>query len=537
MKKENQMNMLEEETNLKDFEREVEEELFEGNAAKKDAISSRFFEIALKKVQQKKWKEVEGLVGKTEEHSLNRLCTAEASEKTKNLQGEASGRYIMKLKEMSAANGILEMVIGSEMEKIKSEKAVQANNEKCVEKGSVAGPSSTTEWENQGQVWSSRKLLDPQSGAFGVLKVKLYTEYSPPLLLLIEHNCTERQKYIELFPATNIPHPIKTVTFRTVSGAPTRLTAAPRPLYSSFAEDEEAAYASGVGGQQYYNDQYEGRQSKYGRDWGEPTRLMLKNVSDCLRNVLRKAKQVKDNWMDASLLPPTPADSAGDISDEPVRKSRRKEYSYALLLAYQGKKYNGMQLCIGLNQCMRPLFYELGVCDVNVQYWQYLVQKDFPTIEGELFKAMAKCGYICENDVFSPVRFAFQRAARTDRSVSAARQMCSMRLAPENHEYFLKTATDKLNAHLPEEIRVLGVRRAIRSFKAHKNCDKRTYSYTLPTYAFARANELTNSGFRMSETSMAELNDLLALYKGTHNFFNYTSGRRVFNSAVNNIIQ
>ncbi|KAM3728469.1 Heterogeneous nuclear ribonucleoprotein [Dirofilaria immitis] len=79
-------------------------------------------------------------------------------------------------------------------------------------------------------------------------------------------------RYIELFPATSIPHPIKTVTFRTVSGTPTRLTTAPRPLYSSFAEDEEASYATGVGGQQYYNDQYEGRQSKYGRDWGEPTR-------------------------------------------------------------------------------------------------------------------------------------------------------------------------------------------------------------------------------------------------------------------------
>lgn len=39
--------------------------------------------------------------------------------------------------------------------------------------------------------------------------------------------------------------------------------------------------------------------------------------------------------------------------------------------------------------------------------------------------------------------------------------MCSMRLAPENHEYFLKTASDKLNAHLPEEIRVLGIRQAI----------------------------------------------------------------------------
>ncbi|KAK6114391.1 RNA recognition motif family protein [Brugia pahangi] len=79
-------------------------------------------------------------------------------------------------------------------------------------------------------------------------------------------------RYIELFLATNIPHPIKTVTFRTVSGAPTHLTAGPRSLYSSFTEDEEAAYSSRVGRQQYYNDQYEGRQTKYGRDWGEPAR-------------------------------------------------------------------------------------------------------------------------------------------------------------------------------------------------------------------------------------------------------------------------
>ncbi|KAL3989956.1 tRNA pseudouridine(38-40) synthase [Acanthocheilonema viteae] len=221
---------------------------------------------------------------------------------------------------------------------------------------------------------------------------------------------------------------------------------------------------------------------------------MLRNVSDFVRNVLKKTKQVKDIWMDA--FESAPSDSATVVDGEPIRKSRRKEYSYALLLAYQGKKYNGMQ-----------------------------VQKDFPTVEGELFKAMAKCRYISEDDVLNPVRFSFQRAARTDRSVSAARQMCSMRLAPENHEYFLKTATDKLNAYLPEEIRVLGIRRATRSFKAHKNCDKRTYSYTLPTYAFAGVHELTTNAFRISETSVAELNDLLSMYKGTHNFFNYTSGR------------
>uniref|UniRef100_A0A1I8EBU6 Uncharacterized protein n=1 Tax=Wuchereria bancrofti TaxID=6293 RepID=A0A1I8EBU6_WUCBA len=143
------------------------------------------------------------------------------------------------------------MVLGSEIEKVKSEKTLQANNEKCAEKESVAGPLSTTEWENESQIKGRYEAVENRS------------TLSPVPLV--------SSRYIELFLATNIPHPIKTVTFRTVGGAPTRLTAAPRPLYSSFAEDEEAAYASGVGGQQYYNDQYEGRQSKY-RDWGEPTR-------------------------------------------------------------------------------------------------------------------------------------------------------------------------------------------------------------------------------------------------------------------------
>lgn len=50
-------------------------------------------------------------------------------------------------------------------------------------------------------------------------------------------------RYVELFSATNIPHPIKTVTFRAVSGVPARLTAAPRPLYSSFAEGEFHLFA------------------------------------------------------------------------------------------------------------------------------------------------------------------------------------------------------------------------------------------------------------------------------------------------------
>lgn len=89
-----------------------------------------------------------------------------------------------------------------------------------------------------------------------------------------------------------------------------------------------------------------------------------------------------------------------------------------------------------------------------------------------------------------------------------------------------------------------------KNFHAQKNCDGRTYSYTLPTFAFAKPTEvfiypkelnynlkiayfqnlsnelqLTNSSFRISESTLTQIGEVLAQYKGTHNFFNYTSGR------------
>ncbi|VDK64199.1 unnamed protein product [Onchocerca ochengi] len=148
-------------------------------------------------------------------------------------------------------------------EKLQEVKAFEGDVVKLKEVSGIGGILETVISMDSG------KSLGPQYCAFGGVEVKLYTEHSSSQLFVVWDSCTG---YIELFPATNIPHPIKTVTFRTVSGAPTRLTSVPRPLYSSFAEEEEGSYASGVGGQQYYNDQYEGRQSKYGRDWGEPTR-------------------------------------------------------------------------------------------------------------------------------------------------------------------------------------------------------------------------------------------------------------------------
>ncbi|MFH4982694.1 hypothetical protein AB6A40_009403 [Gnathostoma spinigerum] len=180
--------------------------------------------------------------------------------------------------------------------------------------------------------------------------------------------------------------------------------------------------------------------------------------------------------------------------DGSPQKKRRKTFRYAMLLAYQGKKYFGMQ-----------------------------IQKDFPTIESNLLSAMVKLQLIKPEEAERPNSFWFQRAARTDRSVSAACQLCSMKLLAI--EQPLSVVPDALNEYLPDDIRVLGVRRATRTFNAQKDCDSRTYSYTLPTFAFAKTDELTTAKFRISKDTIEEVESLLHVFVGTHNFFNYTSGR------------
>ncbi|KHJ80226.1 tRNA pseudouridine synthase A [Oesophagostomum dentatum] len=175
-------------------------------------------------------------------------------------------------------------------------------------------------------------------------------------------------------------------------------------------------------------------------------------------------------------------------------KVRIKKAKYAMLLAYQGKEYFGMQ-----------------------------IQKGHPTIEGQLINAMHKLGWITEQMKEQPSLFHFQRAARTDRAVSAVRQICGMEL-PQRDDYSI-TGANELNALLPKDIRVIGMRRATNAFHPQKMCSARTYSYTLPTFAFAKPTELTNTAFRIKKETIDEINELLSIYKGTHNFFNYTSRR------------
>ncbi|XP_033209333.1 tRNA pseudouridine synthase A isoform X2 [Belonocnema kinseyi] len=192
-------------------------------------------------------------------------------------------------------------------------------------------------------------------------------------------------------------------------------------------------------------------------------------------------------------------------------EARIKKRNFAMMLGYLGKNYYGMQRNPGMD-----------------------------TIEESLINALLKADLI-NSEAFDVIQtIQFQRAARTDKGVSAARQVVSLKL-PEHAN------KEDINKFLPEDIRVFGLRRVTKGFNSKHQCDARTYAYTLPTYAFveespeilstdfseeeveARIEKLSTingkpfNEFRIPAESIERLKSILKLFEGTHNFYNFTS--------------
>lgn len=85
---------------------------------------------------------------------------------------------------------------------------------------------------------------------------------------------------------------------------------------------------------------------------------------------------------------------------------------------------------------------------------------------------------------------------------------------------------DAFNADLPEQIRLFGVERVTKGFNAKDQCNARTYTYTLPTVAFASSEEKIedlHDTFRITPELLEKVRETLKLYEGTKNFHNFTS--------------
>lgn len=208
----------------------------------------------------------------------------------------------------------------------------------------------------------------------------------------------------------------------------------------------------------------------------------------------------------------------GDVSQEPAVKLHKSEDSatgsttattekkvkypkkkVAVLLSYCGVGYQGMQINPGTR-----------------------------TIEKDLLNAFYKTGCVPEGCTIGKMKF--QRCARTDKGVSAAGQVVSLRLL------LLDNLVEKLNEHLPSVIRVMDIKRTTGSFNSKHHCNYRTYMYLLPTYSFQDVEEVTTEKYRITDEKLQEVNDLLAKYKGTHNFHNFTSGKLHDDMSANRYI-
>ncbi|KPP75425.1 tRNA pseudouridine synthase A, mitochondrial-like, partial [Scleropages formosus] len=182
-----------------------------------------------------------------------------------------------------------------------------------------------------------------------------------------------------------------------------------------------------------------------------------------------------------------------DVAEEESADGRKfPKRKVVLLLAYSGKGYHGMQRNVGSSQ--------------------------FKTIEDDLVTALVKSGCIPENHGADMKKMSFQRCARTDKGVSAAGQIVSLKL------WLIDNILHKINSNLPPQIRVLGLKRVTGGFNSKNKCDARTYTYMLPTIAFApKELDVEDSSYRLDKETLQRVNQLFSRYKGTHNFHNYTS--------------
>ncbi|XP_066598450.1 pseudouridylate synthase 1 homolog [Prorops nasuta] len=189
-----------------------------------------------------------------------------------------------------------------------------------------------------------------------------------------------------------------------------------------------------------------------------------------------------------------------------VDSERIKRKPYAIMLGYLGKDYYGMQRNPGMK-----------------------------TIEEDLINSLFRANLITQEAFDCIQTINFQRAARTDKGVSACRQIVSLKL-PE------PINIKQLNYYLPEEIRIFGAKRVTKGFNSKNKCDARTYLYIIPTYAFVQNSFISNDDFtdeqkienlsiingkpcteyRISEEKLDTLKRIMKLFEGSHNFHNFT---------------
>ncbi|RIA92015.1 pseudouridine synthase [Glomus cerebriforme] len=202
----------------------------------------------------------------------------------------------------------------------------------------------------------------------------------------------------------------------------------------------------------------------------------------------------------------------------------------------------------------------VGFCGTGYQGMQ--INRDAKTIEEDLFKAFVAAGAVSKDNSDDPKKVGLMRAARTDKGVHAAGNLISLKMIID-----IPNVVEKINENLPDQIRMWGFVKVIRSFHAKTLCDSRIYEYLLPTYVFIPPEKGSNSEistsiqsdtatqkvfvnvptatpeemieirkYRITQETLEYVRQGFKAYKGTHNYHNFTIGRSPQEKSCNRYI-
>lgn len=162
-----------------------------------------------------------------------------------------------------------------------------------------------------------------------------------------------------------------------------------------------------------------------------------------------------------------------EIVDTVVAKDGSGAETAAVAEAKKGKNMPGG----GREGKKRKVAVLLAYCGAGYQGMQR--NPEAITIEGELEQALFRANAIAQCNFGDMRKVDWMRAARTDKGVSAIGQIVSARLVIDPPGF-----VERVNQHLPKDIRVFGYTRVTSNFNAKQMCDKRRYEYLVPVFAF-----------------------------------------------------
>ncbi|KAH6838608.1 pseudouridine synthase [Chaetomium sp. MPI-CAGE-AT-0009] len=194
------------------------------------------------------------------------------------------------------------------------------------------------------------------------------------------------------------------------------------------------------GGRDRGNDKQKRKHSGFGSAKGDvpDQRQQVRNNRDAKRRKVIDEDNNGKSYMSIAFTP-----------EEIAAEERRPKRKVAVLIGYAGTGYHGIQ-----------------------------INHKEKTIEGDLFSAFVAAGAISKANADDPKKSSLVRCARTDKGVHAAGNVLSLKLIVEDEDI-----VDKINEHLPEQIRVWGIHRTSNGFSSYQACESRWYEYLMPSYS------------------------------------------------------